>query len=264
MIGGVISNDWPAPIRTLVTTRHLLGNSLPPYDSLNLGTGTGENPAVVRANRELVGRKFDLPSAPRWLRQVHGSNAVSFDRSPQAAAGAILKAEECNERVGGNGDERAADAAYTTQTGVVLAVLTADCLPLLVCAGDGTEIAAIHAGWRGLAAGVIERCIENLRTPHARLLVWLGPAIGPRSYEVGEEVRATFVAQDRTNTQAFVPTRAGHWHCDLYTLAQRRLRALGVTRIYGGEFDTFTDARFYSYRRDGITGRFASLIWIAD
>jgi hypothetical protein len=159
--------------------------------------------------------------------------------------------------------EPQADAAFTSEPGVVLAIQTADCLPLLVCANDGSEIAAIHAGWRGLAGGVIEACIRRLATPSSRLLAWFGPAIGPASYEVGEEVRAVFVARDADAAAAFAPTRPGHWHCDLYALARQRLAALGVTRIFGGGFDTFADSRFYSYRRDGASsGRIASLIWL--
>jgi hypothetical protein len=245
----VIVADWPAVprVRTAVTTRALSGVSRAAFAAFNLGAHCGDDVDDVHFNRAALTALLDLPSPPRWLRQVHGTHVQIFD-------------------VASTQDEESprADAAIARTPGVVLAVLTADCLPLLVCADDGAEIAAIHAGWRGLAAGVIERCIENLHAPRDKLRVWLGPAIGPRSYEVGEDVRATFVAQDAANAQAFVPTRAEHWRCDLYTLARRRLHALGVTHVHGGEFDTFTDARFYSYRRDGITGRFASMIWIAD
>jgi YfiH family protein len=166
---------------------------------------------------------------------------------------------------GGEGKtiELEADAAFTAQPGTVLAILTADCLPILLCADDGSEVAAVHAGWRGLSAGVIDACIARLRTTPDRLLAWLGPAIGADSYEVGDEVRTAFLAKSEAAQSAFVPTRAGHWLCDLYTLARQRLGAFGVHRVYGGEFDTFTDSRFYSYRRDGAgSGRFASLIWI--
>ena len=146
----------------------------------------------------------------------------------------------------------------------MLAILTADCLPILICAQDGSEIAAIHAGWRGLAAGVVESCIGRLRSPPEKFLAWLGPAIGPASYEVGGEVRAAFVAANKSATTAFAPTRPGHWLCNLYTLARQRLRKLGVTGIYGGDFDTYADARFYSWRRDNVvSGRMTSLIWIA-
>ncbi len=233
---------WPAPqsIHALTTTRQLPGNSLPPYDAFNLGLRNGEDEGIVRANRALLGRSCALPSTPRWLRQVHGNRSLRL--TAEAMEG-----------------EPEADAAFTTQPGVVLAILTADCLPILLCAEDATEIAAIHAGWRGLANGVIESCIGRLRTPPEKMLAWLGPGIGAASYEVGDEVRDAF--PDLADT-AFAPTRPGHWTCDLYTVAHRRLLALGVERVYGGGFDTFADARFYSYRRDGVhSGRMASLIW---
>lgn len=236
-----IAADWPVPpgVHALTTTRLLRGNSQPPYAAFNLGLRSGEEEEIVRANRGVLAAEFGLPAAPRWLHQVHGNRSLRLTE----------------ERMDG---EPEADAAFTSQTGIVLAILTADCLPILVSADDGAEIAAIHAGWRGLAAGVIESCVTRLLTPRERLLIWLGPAIGPQSYEVGEEVRAAFV----DTAEAFAPSRPGHWHCDLYTLARRRLAALGIVRIYGGGFDTFADARFYSYRRDGVrSGRFATLIW---
>jgi YfiH family protein len=237
--------DWPAPphVRALVTTRRMPGNSQPPYDAFNLGLRSGEDESVVQANRELLARAFALPATPRWLHQVHGNRSLRL--TEEVIAG-----------------EPEADAAFTSQLGIVLAVLTADCLPILVCADDGSEIAAIHAGWRGLAAGVIEPCISRLLAPRERVLAWLGPAIGAPSYEVGDEVRTAFVDADAAASGAFSPTRPGHWRCDLYTLARRRLIALGITRLYGAGFDTYTDSRFYSYRRDGAaSGRFASLIW---
>jgi len=237
--------DWPAPphVHAMVTTRRMPGNSQPPYDAFNLGLRSGEGESVVRANRDLLVRAFALPAGPRWLHQVHGNRSLRLT-------------EEIIE------GEPEADAAFTSQRGIVLAVLTADCMPILICSDDGAEIAAIHGGWRGLAAGVVESCISRLLTPRARLLAWLGPAIGLASYEVGEEVRAAFVETDAGAAAAFVPTRRGHWHCDLYTLARRQLSALGVAHIFGGGFDTFSDEHFYSYRRDGArSGRFASLIW---
>jgi YfiH family protein len=244
----VIVPDWPAAARAhaLTTTRRLPGNSLPPYDAFNLGLRSGEDEATVCANRALLQRAFTLPSPPRWLHQVHGDRVLRMttevpDGEPQA------------------------DAAFTAEPGVVLAIQTADCLPILLCAEDGTQIAAIHAGWRGLSAGVVEACVRRLSTPPSRLLAWLGPAIGPASYEVGAEVRDAFLRQHADAQGAFVPTRPGHWHCDLYALARQRLVALGVTRISGGGFDTFADARFYSYRRDGArSGRMASLIWLEN
>jgi YfiH family protein len=227
-----------------VTTRWAQGVSPAPFAAFNLGAHCGDDPAAVAANRAALTALLGLPSAPCWLRQVHGVDVARFD-APAA-----------------NGDPPPADAAIARTPGVVLAVLTADCLPLLVCARDGGEIAAIHAGWRGLAAGVIERCIDELRTPREKLLVWLGPAIGARSYEVGADVRAAFVARSADNAGAFAPVRPGHWHCDLYALARRQLAALGVAQVYGGGFDTFGDTRLYSHRRAAPTGRFASLIWV--
>lgn len=247
----VIVPDWPAPPRVFAftTTRMLPGNSLPPYAAFNLGLRSGEDESTVRANRALLERAFNLPSSPRWLQQVHGVDVAEFDcphpnPPPQA-------------------EEAKADAATTRSAGVVLAIQTADCLAVLLCADDGTEVAATHAGWRGLACGVIEACVRRLATPASRLLAWLGPAIGPTSYEVGEEVRTAFVARDAAAETAFTATRPGHWNCDLYALARRRLTALGVTGIHGGGFDTLADPRFYSYRRDGArSGRMASLIWL--
>jgi|SRR5579883_420840 len=240
-----ISPRWPAParVRAVVTTRRMAGTSQPPFDAFNLGSHCGDAPAAVTANRAALTGLLALPGEPRWLRQVHGTDIAQFDAAT-------------------NADPPSADASTTRTPGIVLAVLTADCLPLLVCAEDGGEIAAIHAGWRGLAAGVIERCIERMQAPRGKLLVWLGPAIGASSYEIGTEVRDVFVAQSAENELAFAPTRPGHWHCDLYALARHRLAALGITGVYGGSFDTFADERFYSYRREPRTGRFASLIWI--
>lgn len=243
--GTILVPDWPAPlrVRAAATTRFVAGASQPPFDAFNLGAHCGDDPAAVAANRESLESLLALPSPPRWLRQVHGTAVVPFDEAASV-------------------DPPNADASLTRTPGVVLAVLTADCLPLLVCADDGSEIAAIHAGWRGLAAGVIERCIESLRAPRAKLLVWLGPAIGAASYEVGAEVRDAFLGIDARHADAFATTRPGHWHCDLYALARRRLAALGIARVHGGGFNTFADVRFYSYRRASRTGRFASLIWI--
>jgi YfiH family protein len=237
--------DWPAPpnVRALATTRRSPGHSQRPFDTCNLGARCGDDPAAVAANRAGLVATLGLPAPPHWVRQVHGTDVFDADGSSA-------------------GDEAQADAAIARSAGRVLAVLSADCLPLLFCADDGSAIGAAHAGWRGLLAGVIERTVARLGVPPASVLAWLGPAIGPRSYEVGDEVRAAFVDQDQRAAEAFVPTRPGHWLCDLYALAHLRLAAAGVSRVYGGGFDTFADARFYSYRRDRETGRFASLIWI--
>jgi YfiH family protein len=160
-------------------------------------------------------------------------------------------------------DEPEADAAVTRTPGSVLAIQTADCMPVLFAADDGTEVAAAHAGWRGLSAGVLEATLAAMQTPPAHALAWLGPTIAARSYEVGDEARAAFLAHAPSAADAFTPTRPGHWWCDLYALARQRLHAAGVTQIFGGDLDTFTDPRLHSYRRDGAaSGRMVSLIWI--
>ncbi len=237
--------DWPAPgnVRAFTTLRHGAGLSAPPFDSFNLGARCGDDPQAVIANREELIRHFALPSSPRWLQQVHETHVA---------------AEPAD-------DEPVADAAITATPGVVLAVLTADCLPVLFCAGDGSEVGVAHAGWRGLASGVIETTVAAMHASPDKLLAWLGPAAGPGAYEVGAEVRMAFVECDAAAADAFVPTRPGHWSCDLYALARRRLHAAGVARIYGGGLCTISDPqRFYSYRRDGQTGRMASVIFLQD
>jgi len=238
--------DWPAPsrIHATITTRLGPGISAPPFDRFNLGLRSGDSVDAVEANRSALQQALRLPSAPRWLRQVHGVGVAQLGPLPSV-------------------DEPQADAAVSHIPGTVLSILTADCLPVLFCAEDGSEIGAAHAGWRGLAAGVLEATLTQLETPPARLLAWLGPCIGAASYEVGEEVREAFVVPDAAAAAHFVPTRPGHWHCDLAALARRRLQTAGIQRIHGGGFDTLADSRFYSYRRDGArSGRFASLIWL--
>jgi YfiH family protein len=235
--------QWPAPerVRAVSTTRHG-GKSRPPYTTLNLAAHVGDDAAAVAANREHLRQAMRLPATPSWLQQVHGSQVVD-------AAGVTTPV--------------AADAAYALEPGVICAVLTADCLPVLLCDRGGRAVAAAHAGWRGLAAGVIERTIAALPVPGSALLAWLGPAIGAEAYVVGEEVRETFVMHDPAAEAAFRPAADGGWHADLYRLARQRLRSQGVTAVHGGGFCTYQDAvRFYSYRRDGVTGRMASLIWL--
>jgi len=242
--GPWIVPDWKAPahVHAAVSTRQGPGISQPPYDRLNLGLRSGDDPAAVVSNREALAAALDLPGPPLWLRQVHGT-------------------EVADAGVEGD-DEPVADAAVAHGPGKVLAILTADCLPVLFASADGGTIGAAHAGWRGLAAGVLENTVARMGEPAGSILAWLGPAIGGPSYEVGAEVRAAFVEGDPGADEAFAPTRPGHWLCDLYVLARRRLAAIGVTRIFGGGFDTYRDERLYSYRRDGaVSGRFASLIW---
>ncbi len=238
-----LTPEWPvAPhVRALVTTR-VGGVSLSPYASLNLATHVQDDPQAVAENRRRLALAAGLPQAPRWLEQVHGTTALRADTLGEVACG---------------------DAAFTAAPGVVCAVLTADCLPVLLADVEGGEVAAIHAGWRGLVDGVIERTLASLATPRAQLVAWLGPAIGPSAFEVGTEVRDAFIAQDPGAHCAFCPSPQGRWLADLYTLARRRLAQAGVRSAYGGDYCTFSEPqRFYSYRRDGLTGRMASLIWL--
>lgn len=237
----ILVPDWPAPphVHALVTTRRG-GVSIGPHASFNLADHVGDDPAAVAENRRRL--RMLLPAEPVWLKQVHGTCCID--------------AAKC-----GAGSE--ADASFTRQPGVVCAVLTADCLPVLLCDEAGTVVAAAHAGWRGLAAGVIEATVAVMGVPGERLLAWLGPAIGPESFEVGGEVRDAFIAHDPAAKAAFRARPNGKWLCDLYRLAASRLGKLGVCRVTSADFDTYRDARrFFSYRRDGVTGRMASLIWI--
>ena len=234
--------DWPAPrgVRALVTTR-AGGLSAAPWAGLNLGTAVGDDPATVAANRRLLAAL--LPHEPRWLRQVHGTGVVD--------AGTV----------GSPAPE--ADAAFTRTPGVVCVVQMADCLPVLLAARDGSAVAAAHAGWRGLAGGVLENTVAALGVPPHRLVAWLGPAIGPERFEVGEEVRTAFIAGGDTAAGAFRPAGPGKWMADLFALARLRLTGLGVEQVYGGGLCTSSDpARFYSHRRDRTTGRHAALVWI--
>nr|WP_279236854.1 peptidoglycan editing factor PgeF [Dyella sp. RRB7] len=244
--GPWIIPDWPAPrhVRAVVSTRQGPGISVAPFDRLNLGSRCGDAPESVAANRAALQSALGLERAPHWLQQVHGVDVADIDGMDH------------------EGEPRA-DAAVTCRRGEPLAILTADCLPVLYCALDGNAIAAAHAGWRGLLTGVLEAALASLPAPPSQVMAWLGPCIGAPSYEVGEEVHDAFLVGDAGAEACFMPTRPGHWLCDLAGLARRRLLAAGVASVHGGGFDTRTDARFYSYRRDGAkSGRFASLIWL--
>ena len=234
--------EWEIPtnVRALQTTR-IGGVSGTPWDGFNLGDHVGDAPEAVAANRALLRRK--LPGDPFWLKQVHGTVAVDVDKWPKINQG---------------------DAAYSRQPGHVCAVMTADCLPVLFCDRQGLLVAAAHAGWRGLLAGVLESAVGAMQVDPENILAWLGPAIGPAHFEVGSEVRDAFVAGDPAASLAFAPRAAdGKWLCDIYLLARQRLRRMGVTAISGGDACTVSDGdRFFSYRRDGVTGRMASLIWL--
>jgi len=247
--------DWPAPagIHAVTTLRGGPGVSLPPFDRFNLGARCGDEPAHARGNRQRLVEELHLPRAPNWLQQVHGIHVARFDRGDQEFSPG-LDASDAIEPI--------ADAAVTGDAGVVLAVLTADCLPVLFCSQDGRDIAAAHAGWRGLAAGMLETTVAAMDAVPGDVLAWLGPAAGPQAYEVGDEVREAFLAVDPLADAAFVATREHHWRVDLYLLARQRLAAAGVTRVFGGGLCTISDPqRFYSHRRDQRTGRMASLIW---
>jgi purine-nucleoside/S-methyl-5'-thioadenosine phosphorylase / adenosine deaminase len=239
----LIVPDWPAPdcVRAMSTTRSG-GFSLPPWDSFNLGGHVGDDPAHVEKNRLRLAELTHLPRSDfRFMDQVHGTDIEEFP-----------------------GPERVqADGCVTSQAGVPCLVMTADCLPVLFCNRDGSRVAAAHAGWRGLCQGVLESAVARFEDP-ADVMAWLGPAIGPRQFEVGAEVRERFVDHDPEAARAFVPGQSrGHFLADLYQLARHRLQAAGVTQIYGGHWCTFSDAgRFFSYRRDAVTGRMASLIFI--
>lgn len=246
----LLAADWPAPpgVVALTTLRRGAGVSAAPFDQFNLGARCGDYPLAVAANRAALVRLAALPSEPHWLRQVHGSGVRRFEVRAESQLPLALEPE--------------ADAAVTSTAGVVLAILTADCLPVVFAAADGGEVGAAHAGWRGLAGGVLEATVAAMHTPAGRMLAWLGPAAGALHYEIGTEVRDAFTADDPGAAGAFAATRPGHWRMDLYALARRRLQAAGIRAdaIHGGGLSTIGDpVRFYSHRRDARTGRMATL-----
>jgi len=237
----LIIPDWPAPfnVKALQTTR-AGGISSPPYDSLNFGDHVGDSPLAVERNRILLNRL--LPSEPVWLKQMHGTVVVSADTAsclPQA------------------------DACIARHRTAVCVVMTADCLPILLCDRQGSVVGVAHAGWKGLAAGVIEATVRAMKAAPENIMAWLGPAISQEAFEVGDEVRAAFLAIQPQAAPAFIPGRSGKWYADLYALARLRLNALGINRIYGGGSCTYRERdRYFSYRRDGATGRMGTFIWL--
>jgi polyphenol oxidase len=257
-----VEPDWPAPggVRALSTWRNG-GASTAPYASLNLGDHVGDAAASVAENRRRLAVAAGLPSQPVWLRQMHGTTVADLDAADRRAAD---KAAGFDAAVAGPAlGVAAADAAFTRRRGQVCAILTADCLPILLTAESGGVVAAAHAGWRGLASGVIEATVQALAVPPARLMAWLGPAIGPQHFEVGAEVREALLKGDSGAQAAFAANARGRFMADLGALARRRLAALGVGRIYGGGQCTYAEAdRYFSHRRDGMTGRQATLIWL--
>jgi YfiH family protein len=235
----MIVPDWPAPshVKSLMTTRES-GVSRAPWSSFNLGDHVGDDAAHVAANRARL--RQQLPSEPGWLKQVHSAKVV------ETGAGVPE-----------------ADASFTRQAGSVSVVLTADCLPVLFCDRAGSVVAAAHAGWRGLADGVLEATVAAMQVSPGEILAWMGAAIGPQAFEVGDEVRQAFVAQHPGAATAFIPHVPGKWLADIYQLARIRLQHAGVRAVYGGGRCTFSEpAHFFSYRRDGVTGRMAALIWL--
>lgn len=241
-----IQPNWPAPQQIKAyTTLRSGGVSQSPFDQFNLAEHVGDNPENVSANREILQKNLHLPADPIWINQTH--SIITIPALPE-----------------NKGKE--ADASYSDKNNHVCAVLTADCLPILLCNQAGTHVAAIHGGWRGLAHGIIAATIKALQFPAGEVLAWLGPAISAANYEVGDEVRDQFISLDPESIYAFTPSPRQRWQANLYAIAKLQLLRAGVTSIYGGEFCTFADPkRFYSYRRDGSqTGRMASLIWISD
>lgn len=238
-----IMPDWPAPgtVRAFQTTR-AGGVSEGEYASFNLGTRGGDDSRSVARNRLLL--RDHLPEMPEWLAQRHGTGVARLE-----AAGTV--------------EVPVADAAVTSVVGRVCAVLTADCLPLLLCDDEGTQVGAVHAGWRGMAAGVIERAVEAMDVDPARVMAWMGPAIGPKAFEVGAEVREAFIDVDAAADEAFAPHVPGKYLADLYRLARQRLARAGVARAFGGGYCTCTERnRFFSYRRVKESGRMGTFIWI--
>jgi polyphenol oxidase len=238
---------WPTPVRVVTTTR-VGGFGSGPWATFGLSAGGGDDPATVDANRARLTRLLGLPAPPLWLQQVHGTDVVDADAHADTDT------------------PPQADGAWTRSSGVVCTVLTADCLPVVLAANDGSAVAVAHAGWRGLAAGVIESALDRLPVPPNRVHAWLGPAIGPRAFEVGPEVREAFVATDSAQAEAFRRGEGDRWWANLYALARRRLRRAGVTHMSGGGWCTYGQPElFFSHRRDqGQTGRMATLAWLAS
>jgi len=234
----LVKPDWPAPanVRAFTTTR-VGGFSKDSWNSMNLGLQCGDDPAAVQRNQEKLVSL--LPVAPQWLRQVHGTQVVTHSLA--------------------SGEEPEADGLVSFSPGQVGAVLTADCLPVLFCNRSGNRVAVAHAGWRGLAQGVLQATVKQMKEMPGEIMAWLGPAIGPEVYEVGEDVRQAFPKE-----QGIYFRKNGEtWMLDLYGVAKRILTQLGISAVYGGHFCTFRDReRFFSYRRDGVTGRMASVIWL--
>jgi YfiH family protein len=270
----IIAPDWPAParVRSAFTLR-TGGVSVSPYDSLNLGAHVGDAGDAVAENRRRVRGRLGLPAEPVWLQQVHGVEVADLDAvRPDAVAltSAPMRADASERERGGAGLAASltsapprADASVTRLPGRVCVIQVADCMPVLFAARDGSAVGAAHAGWRGLAGGVLEETVRKLAVPPRQLIAWLGPTIGQSHFEVGDDVRSAFVLRDPDAASAFETNARGRWQCDLYALAKRRLSALGLQDVFGGGWGTYADAaRFFSFRRDGQCGRMAALVWM--
>jgi polyphenol oxidase len=238
-----IQPDWPAPPNVVaVATTRSGGVSLGPYATLNLGSHVGDDARAVAENRKRVREALRLSCEPTWLNQVHGTNVVEAGTSIQIPT---------------------ADASVAFSPGRVCVVLTADCLPIVFCDDSGTRVAVAHAGWRGLVGGVVSATVQTLAIPPDRLIAWLGPAIEQSAFEVGDEVRQQFIERDPTHVSAFDKNHRQRWQADIYALARGELRGQGVHKVYGGGFRTFADTElFFSYRRDGTTGRMGTMVWL--
>lgn len=239
----IIIPQWPLPpgVGACSSTR-IGGVSLSPYDAMNLGAHCGDNPECVEENRRLFYAASGMPSKPVWLEQVHGKAVLRLTGEPYAS--------------------KRADASYSNTPGTVCAVMTADCLPVLFCNKAGTEVAAAHAGWRGLCDGVLEETVACFNDSPENIIAWMGPAIGPGAFEVGPEVREAFMQKDAKADAAFRPVGEKYF-ADIYTLARQRMANAGIGQVYGGDRCTHSEAGdFFSYRRDRITGRMASFIWL--
>lgn len=240
----MLKHDWPIPENVAIAiTNRFGGVSVSPFDSLNLGLHVGDKPQDVLTNRAILSQQFALPAEPTWLEQVHGTNIVQLQTLTADSALTF------------------ADGSYSNQFGHVCAVMTADCLPILLCNQQGTEVAAVHAGWRGLCEGVIEQALAMFQSPAATLIAYFGPAIGPSAFEVGSEVRDAFMSKDPQASKCFIPHNTKYFG-DLVGLAKLRLSAAGVHQTYNADVCTFADQHYFSYRRDQQTGRMASLIWL--
>ena len=261
---GVIQPDWQAPasVRAASTLR-VGGVSRGSYASLNLSARVGDDEARVARNRRILSEMLDLPAEPLWLRQVHGTNVLDLDGADSRAA--TPHPEQRSSGPTSPSQPLVADGAFTSRSGQPCVVLTADCLPVLLCDTSGSRVAAAHAGWRGLAGGVLESTVRCMGVDPGQLLAWIGPGIGQEAYEVGEDVLEQFAASDPRTVGCFTANANGRWQADLYGLARLRLRSAGVEKIHGGGWCTHSESeRFFSHRREAPCGRMATLIWLME